>query len=134
MLRGFSVGGSIVKESLNIQAMVSMSSALDDVVPRYCLTGFLSRRGLQRFGWLSSSRRGKVSDRSCCQKEGLANNMTEMALFHDSFVALKARCPFTLACDPDDYILGGERKLFQEYVRARLPTGLHSNQEQAYLR
>lgn len=54
-------------------------------------------------------------------KEGPVNDLIEMALFHDSFVALKSRCPLTVACSPDDYILGGERKLFQEYVRASLP-------------
>lgn len=40
---------------------------------------------------------------------------TEMVLFHHTFVALKARCPWTVACSPDDFVLGGERKLFQEY-------------------
>jgi hypothetical protein len=38
-----------------------------------------------------------------------------MVLFHDAFVALKARCPLTIACSPDDFALGGEKKWFQEY-------------------
>jgi hypothetical protein len=40
-----------------------------------------------------------------------------MVLFHDAFVALKARCPLTVNCSPDDYILGGERQLLQAYVQ-----------------
>jgi len=37
----------------------------------------------------------------------------KMVLFHDTFVALKARCPLTLACDPEEFVLGHEKKLFQ---------------------
>ena len=50
--------------------------------------------------------------------DGLANDMLEMVLFHDAFVALKSRSPLTVNCSPDDFILGKERKLLQEYVFA----------------
>ena len=42
--------------------------------------------------------------------------MIGMVLFHESFVALKARCPFTLAVNNDDYRLAGENILFKGYV------------------
>ncbi|RDW72053.1 hypothetical protein BP5796_08087 [Coleophoma crateriformis] len=41
---------------------------------------------------------------------------TEMVLFHCTFVSLKARSPETFRMHPDDYRLGGERKLFQERI------------------
>jgi len=47
-----------------------------------------------------------------------------MVLFHDTFVALKARCPLTVNCSPDDYVLGRERLLLQEYVQ---PNSLSAN-------
>lgn len=47
-----------------------------------------------------------------------------MVLFHDTFVALKARCPLTVNCSPDDFVLGGERQLLQAYVE---PTSLSAN-------
>ncbi|PSS20120.1 hypothetical protein M430DRAFT_34496 [Amorphotheca resinae ATCC 22711] len=37
----------------------------------------------------------------------------KMVLFHATFVALKARCPLTVAINPDDYRLSGEEELFQ---------------------
>ena len=39
--------------------------------------------------------------------------ISEMVLFHEAFVALKARCPLTLEVYPDDYRIAGEKKLFQ---------------------
>lgn len=39
-----------------------------------------------------------------------------MAIFHDAFVAFKARCPLTANINPDDFVLGGQKKLFQGYV------------------
>jgi hypothetical protein len=114
MSRVFSAGGLIAKTFLNTQAMASMNSALDDEAPRCCLSGSLSKHKPLRLGWLSSSRRGKVSNHSCCPNQGLTNDVTEMVLVHDAFVALKSRCPLTVACSPEDYILGAERKLLQE--------------------
>jgi hypothetical protein len=43
-----------------------------------------------------------------------------MVLFHNTFVALKARCPLTVNCSPDDFVLGGERQLLQEYMQSLL--------------
>jgi hypothetical protein len=39
-----------------------------------------------------------------------------MVLFHCAFVALKARCPFTITVHPNDYRLSGERRLFQAQI------------------
>jgi hypothetical protein len=43
------------------------------------------------------------------------NTIAEMVLFHEAFVALKARCPRTINVNPDDYRLAGEKRLFQGY-------------------
>jgi hypothetical protein len=42
-----------------------------------------------------------------------ADYYVEMVLFHESFVALKARCPITTGVDRDDYHLDGEKRLFK---------------------
>ncbi|KAH8652804.1 hypothetical protein BGZ60DRAFT_533663 [Tricladium varicosporioides] len=39
-----------------------------------------------------------------------------MVLFHQSFVALKARCPLTINVNPDDYTLSGEKVLFRAQI------------------
>jgi len=41
----------------------------------------------------------------------------KMVLFHSTFVALKARCPLTRGLKPEEYVLGGERKLFQAHIK-----------------
>ncbi|OBT67905.1 hypothetical protein VE03_02435 [Pseudogymnoascus sp. 23342-1-I1] len=37
----------------------------------------------------------------------------KMVLFHDVFAVLKQHCPRTIMCDPEELILGEERKLFR---------------------
>jgi hypothetical protein len=67
------------------------------------------------FGWLYSSRLGRVSLRISC-RFGIVlvtDPVAEMVLFHATFVALKARCPLTVNINPDDYKLSGEERLFQ---------------------
>lgn len=39
-----------------------------------------------------------------------------MVLFHSAFVALKARCPYTININPDDYALAGEKVLFRAQI------------------
>lgn len=39
-----------------------------------------------------------------------------MVLFHDVFAVLKQHCPRTIMCDPEELMLGEERKLFRGYV------------------
>ena len=39
-----------------------------------------------------------------------------MVLFHDVFAVLKQLCPRTVMCDPEELMLGEERKLFRGYV------------------
>lgn len=39
-----------------------------------------------------------------------------MVLFHDVFAVLKQYCPRTVMCDPEELMLGEERKLFRGYV------------------
>jgi hypothetical protein len=36
-----------------------------------------------------------------------------MVLFHDVFAVLKQLCPLTIMCDPEELMLGEERKLFR---------------------
>jgi len=42
-----------------------------------------------------------------------ANELAEMVLFHDVFAVLKQLCPLTIMCDPEELMLGEERKLFR---------------------
>ncbi|KFY64001.1 hypothetical protein V496_03538, partial [Pseudogymnoascus sp. VKM F-4515 (FW-2607)] len=37
----------------------------------------------------------------------------KMVLFHDVFAVLKQHCPRTVMCDPEELMLGEERKLFR---------------------
>lgn len=49
---------------------------------------------------------------------GILTNLKEMALFHCTFLALKARNDRTLRLGPEEHNLRSERKLFQAYVFA----------------
>lgn len=48
--------------------------------------------------------------------EDVADMNAEMVLFHDVFAVLKQHCPHTVMCDPEELMLGEERKLFRGYV------------------
>ena len=48
----------------------------------------------------------------------LTHITSEMVLFHNTFVALKARCPLTVNCSPNDFVLSKERQLLQEYMQS----------------
>jgi hypothetical protein len=45
-----------------------------------------------------------------------AHECTEMVLFHDTFVTLKAHCPKTILCHPEELCLGQEKRLFRGLV------------------
>ncbi|KFY04085.1 hypothetical protein O988_01006, partial [Pseudogymnoascus sp. VKM F-3808] len=42
----------------------------------------------------------------------------KMVLFHDVFAVLKQHCPHTVMCDPEELMLGEERKLFRGRIHA----------------
>jgi hypothetical protein len=51
----------------------------------------------------------------------------EMVLFHDAFVALKARSTKTISCSLTEFVLGGEKRIFQEYALHRRLIGRLAN-------
>jgi hypothetical protein len=50
-----------------------------------------------------------------------------MVLFHDVFAVLKQHCPHTVMCDPEELMLGEERKLFRGYVYPPFPLSSSSS-------
>ena len=112
----FSVVGLIAMASLRSQVMGFMNSAFGVLDHHYNFTAYLCKHINLNFGSLSSSRPGKVS-RILNLILVLDSRTPEMVLFHDAFIALKARCSRTVNCSPDEYVLGGERQLFQAYIQ-----------------
>lgn len=46
----------------------------------------------------------------------MLTTLAEMVLFHDVFAVLKQLCPLTVMCDPEELMLGEEKKLFRGWV------------------
>ncbi len=83
-------------------------------VHRYNSVAGVSIRCTQNYGWLFSSKLGRVSylTHTTVRLHGLTFSI-EMVLFHCAFGALKSRCPLTITVTKEDVCLTGEKQLFQ---------------------